>query len=315
MQDLSWEWRNGPYNYVSWFRFAHLHLKARRVSAQLPDFQVEWLHPLGICETRKEWPQAAPCSLRASRLGVTISFRPVWFLVPNLPTRPCRLNVSRTFCRGLRIPPINIKILLESNPLKSRILARRLAVPCSTAQQSSAADWHQGPSANSGARQRRSARHPSQGCCAELEKCKRGALKLLEKLPRSVEKQNRCATASLATKIAPTKIIPTKICRLTISGKRPMDLRIPPLNIQIMLGSNPLKSRILVRRSAVPLEPAQSVLSIGARRSLRPAWPWALGPPPSPGSLQSSRRERRIQSPELRTLRRHFSGGDEMQHI
>ena len=30
-----------------------------------------------------------------------------------------------------------------------------------------------------------------------------------------------------------------------------MDMRIPPLNIEIMLESNPLKSRILVRRLAV----------------------------------------------------------------
>ena len=30
-----------------------------------------------------------------------------------------------------------------------------------------------------------------------------------------------------------------------------MDMRIPPLNIMIMIGSNPLKSRILVRRLAV----------------------------------------------------------------
>ena len=29
---------------------------------------------------------------------------------------------------GLGIPPLKIKILLESNPLKSRILVRRLAV-------------------------------------------------------------------------------------------------------------------------------------------------------------------------------------------
>ena len=29
---------------------------------------------------------------------------------------------------GLRIAPLNIKILLESNPLESRILVRRLAV-------------------------------------------------------------------------------------------------------------------------------------------------------------------------------------------
>ena len=49
----------------------------------------------------------------------------------------------------------------------------------------------------------------------------------------------------------PTKIIPTKIRWLELSGKFLMGLRIPSLNIKIMLESNPLKSRILVRRSAV----------------------------------------------------------------
>ena len=52
----------------------------------------------------------------------------------------------------------------------------------------------------------------------------------------------------------PTKIIPTKICWLNISGKFSMDMRIPPLNINIMLESNPLKSRRLVRRLAVNVQ-------------------------------------------------------------
>ena len=49
----------------------------------------------------------------------------------------------------------------------------------------------------------------------------------------------------------PTKIVPAKICRLRNYGEFPMDMRIPPLNIKIMLESNHLKSRILVRRLAV----------------------------------------------------------------
>ena len=49
----------------------------------------------------------------------------------------------------------------------------------------------------------------------------------------------------------PAKIVPTKIRRLEISGKFPMDMRIPPLEIKIRLESNPLKSRILVRRLPV----------------------------------------------------------------
>ena len=58
-------------------------------------------------------------------------------------------------------------------------------------------------------------------------------------------------TPNLPTKIIPTKIIPTKIRWLKTSRKSPMDMRIPPFNIKIMLESNPPKSRILVRRLAV----------------------------------------------------------------
>ena len=44
---------------------------------------------------------------------------------------------------------------------------------------------------------------------------------------------------------------PSKIRWLRLSGKFLMDLRIPHFNINIMLESNPLKSRIVVRRLAV----------------------------------------------------------------
>ena len=47
-------------------------------------------------------------------------------------------------------------------------------------------------------------------------------------------------------------IIPAKIRWLKLPGKFPVGMRIPPLKIQILLESNPLKSRILVRRLAVP---------------------------------------------------------------
>ena len=50
----------------------------------------------------------------------------------------------------------------------------------------------------------------------------------------------------------PTNIIPTKIAWLRFSGKSPMGLGIPPLKFKIMLESNPLKSIMLVRKSAVP---------------------------------------------------------------
>ena len=47
------------------------------------------------------------------------------------------------------------------------------------------------------------------------------------------------------------KILPTKIRWLKLSGKFPMNVIISPLNIEILLESNPLKSRSLVRRLAV----------------------------------------------------------------
>ena len=46
-------------------------------------------------------------------------------------------------------------------------------------------------------------------------------------------------------------IIPTKIDWLKLSGKSPMALGIPPLNLKIMLESNPLKSMMLVQRLGV----------------------------------------------------------------
>ena len=56
----------------------------------------------------------------------------------------------------------------------------------------------------------------------------------------------------------PTNITPTKIAWLKLSGKFPMGLGIPPLNIKIMLESNPLKSVMLVRRLAVQPSPQAS---------------------------------------------------------
>ena len=49
----------------------------------------------------------------------------------------------------------------------------------------------------------------------------------------------------------PTKMIPAKTPWLKLVGKFPMDMGIPPHNIKILLESNPLKSRILVRGLAV----------------------------------------------------------------
>ena len=44
----------------------------------------------------------------------------------------------------------------------------------------------------------------------------------------------------------PTNIIPTKIAWLKLCRQFPMDMRIPPFKIKILLESNPPKSRILV---------------------------------------------------------------------
>ena len=50
----------------------------------------------------------------------------------------------------------------------------------------------------------------------------------------------------------PAKSIPAEIARLKLSGESPMGLGIPPPKTNILLESNHLKSRILVRRLAVP---------------------------------------------------------------
>ena len=52
----------------------------------------------------------------------------------------------------------------------------------------------------------------------------------------------------------PSKIVPTKVRCLKLSGELPVGLRIPPLELKILLESSPLKSRIFVRRLAVRSE-------------------------------------------------------------
>ena len=56
---------------------------------------------------------------------------------------------------------------------------------------------------------------------------------------------------NIITPNLPTNIMPTKIARLKLSGKSPMDLRIPPIQIKVMLESNPLESTMLVGRLTV----------------------------------------------------------------
>ena len=59
------------------------------------------------------------------------------------------------------------------------------------------------------------------------------------------------ASTSTSSPNLPTKNLPTKIAWLKTFGELPMDMRIPPLKIKIMLESDPLKSEILMRRLAV----------------------------------------------------------------
>ena len=71
----------------------------------------------------------------------------------------------------------------------------------------------------------------------------------------------RCRRADLTH--LPAEITPTKIRWLKITVKFPTDMRIPLLDIKILLQSNPLKSGIVVRRLVVWPWPNQ-------RRGMRP---------------------------------------------
>ena len=75
-----------------------------------------------------------------------------------------------------------------------------------------------------------------------------------------------------------TKILPAKIRWLEMSVKFLMGMRTPPLDVKIMLESNPLKSRISARRLAVDADFARRAVVPPVRRSL---WAGAPGPRPS----------------------------------
>ena len=49
----------------------------------------------------------------------------------------------------------------------------------------------------------------------------------------------------------PTNIVPTNIAWLKLSGKSPMDMRIPPLRIKSLLESIPSKPKLLIGRLGV----------------------------------------------------------------
>ena len=73
----------------------------------------------------------------------------------------------------------------------------------------------------------------------------------LQNIIKTQDSQSCGFLVNRSTPNLPTKIIPTKIRWVNIYGKFPMDMRIPPLEIQVMLEPNPLRSRVLVRRLAV----------------------------------------------------------------
>ena len=62
-----------------------------------------------------------------------------------------------------------------------------------------------------------------------------------------------CVAVASHRIVRPTSLL--RLCQLrfvdsNFRGKSPMDMRCPPLKLEILLESNPLKSRILVRRLA-----------------------------------------------------------------
>ena len=71
------------------------------------------------------------CCWGGWRLALELSdfenLQPVFILTFSIFKMICLID-SAEFPTGLGIPPLEIKILLESNPLKSRILVRKLAV-------------------------------------------------------------------------------------------------------------------------------------------------------------------------------------------
>ena len=89
---------------------------------------LEHLTPLPM----KTWISEQPSpwiifSKRKSCYGDRVQYITVWY-TPNPPTNIARLKLSGNFPIGLGIPPLSIKIVLESNPRTSTMLAGRLGV-------------------------------------------------------------------------------------------------------------------------------------------------------------------------------------------
>ena len=94
-----------------------------------------------LCDTIACYEHAVLTSMRCNIAWCCDAMRREATCTPNLstgiiPTKIAWLKLSGNFPMGLGVPPLKLKILLESNPLKSRILVRRLAV------------WHHTPLAN-----------------------------------------------------------------------------------------------------------------------------------------------------------------------
>ena len=64
-----------------------------------------------------------------------------------------------------------------------------------------------------------------------------------------IRKKTNCCDAECD--VRPISLLTLSLLRLKLSGKSPVDIRIPPLRIKIMLESNPLQSIVLIRRLAV----------------------------------------------------------------
>ena len=145
--------------------------------------------------------------------------------MPNLPAKivPTKiywLKLSWKFPMDLRIPPLEVKILLYPNHLKPRVSVRRLAgVPCTTHEVALYVP--------------RPCLYPLSWTCVMTLPCLTLAVFAVRgSQHRPLRRGNR-------------------FCRRPSSGRQTPTTSIPPLKLNIVLESNPLTSRILVGRLGV----------------------------------------------------------------
>ena len=108
----------------------------------------------------------------------------------------------------------------------------------------------------------------------------------------------RCRTPSL-----PTEIIPAKICWLKLSGKSPMDMKIPPLTIKIMPESTKRATSLDLqlpclqqdlRTGSIPLDIVNFPSELCRRRSASPkSQVWCRLGMPAPSWHQTDRGQER----------------------